>query len=90
MVVADTPFDKGKKAFHGFFEGEDENGPESAEFLQCMLNNALSKKPIEDYIKQVIEKHPRPGNVDHLVSPKTNPVVYAGLQRGSLIVDSAR
>ena len=88
-MVADTPFDKAMKAFSRFFEGEDETGPELMEVFTMRLNDVLRKKPVEDYIKQVVEKHPRPGNVAHLVSLKTNLEVYEELRRGPLIVDSA-
>ena len=89
VVVTDTSFDKTMKAFRRFFEDEDETGPELAEVFTVLLNNALREKPVEDYIKLVIEKHPRPGNLAHLVSPKNNPEVYAGPRKGPLIVDRA-
>ena len=51
-------------AFRRFFDGEDKTGPELAEVFAMRLNDALKKNSIDDSIQLVIEKHPRPGNVD--------------------------
>ena len=59
------------------------------ERLATVYNPLLRKKPNDEAVAKIIKSHPRPGNMNNLIVPKTNPGVFSELRKGVQLVDAS-
>ncbi|XP_046574612.1 uncharacterized protein LOC124282625 [Haliotis rubra] len=59
-----------------FFGEEDATGPEINSDLAKSINDGLTKSPNMDKLKPVMEKYKRPKNLDYLMAPRVNSVIW--------------
>ena len=80
-------FQKLMEDFQGFFENEEEKGPEIMPDFAAIINKSLRRKPNDDAIKSTLAKYRVPSNVPNLQVPAMNLDVTKALRKGANILD---
>ena len=84
---ADEPsqFQKLKNAFQGFFNSDEEAGPDVLADFATIINKGLRRKPNDEAIKTAMAKFK--ANIPNMKVPATNPDVTKALKKGASILD---
>ena len=86
---ADEPsqFQKLMTEFQGFFDADEEAGPDVLADFATIMNKGLRRKPNDEAIKTAMAKYKFPANIPNMKVPATNPDVTKALKKGASILD---
>ena len=84
----DINFDKAMDEMKRFFDVEEPLGEAVNDSLANILNGSLRRRPNDEFVAKTCAKYLVPQNLQALKVPKTNPMVWDKMRKGSKVVDA--
>ena len=92
----DPPEDRSRSSFQqaldglrDMFEKEEEVGPDADAEVAKVVDGLLRRRPNDVKVKELVERHPRCGNIANLKVPKTNEEALNKVKFGVSVVDAS-